>query len=138
LQRMGRLLGESDHARQTERNEELATILSLSPDGLVSFDDAGRVTETNPSSLAPTGWAQPDLIGGSRADFWARFSQLGPIAEPEPGIASILRLLLPRSGLGMTIVKEILDIHGGRVEIASQPGHGTSVILWLPWAAPRG
>ncbi|MBF8292084.1 MAG: histidine kinase [Steroidobacteraceae bacterium] len=358
LQRMGRLLGDSDHARQaaearlTERNEELSTILSLSPDGLVSFDDAGSVTETNPAFLALTGWARSELIGWTRTNFWARLSQLGPIEEPEPGSASILRLLRPRpvvlecrvvgaaggaqvayfrditsadeldrmksqflataahelrspiavitgyteflqasdppavqrgeilatmrrhgdhitgivtelldlariearagrdftmirqplapavrrfvetfrigedarvptlagdigdaevfidadkfcqalgnvlsnackyspagspvivrfaagerevgvevqdegsgmeaevverifdrffrgseatgvpgSGLGMTIVKEILDIHGGRVEIASQPGHGTSVILWLPWAAPRG
>jgi len=45
---------------------------------------------------------------------------------------------VPGSGLGMTIVKEILDIHGGRVDIASQPGRGTSVILWLPRAAARG
>ena len=102
LQRMGRLLGDSDHARQaaearlTERNEELSTILSLSPDGLVSFDDAGSVTETNPAFLTLTGWARSDLIGRSRVDFWARFSRLGPIAEPEPGVASILRLLRPR------------------------------------------
>jgi len=45
---------------------------------------------------------------------------------------------VPGSGLGMTIVKEILDIHGGRVEISSRPGQGTTVILWLPLAAPRG
>ena len=45
---------------------------------------------------------------------------------------------VPGSGLGMTIVKEILDIHGGRVEISSRPQHGTAVILWLPRAAARG
>ena len=42
------------------------------------------------------------------------------------------------TGLGMSIVKEILDIHGGRIEIASAPGVGTVVTLWLPRAAPRG
>ncbi len=102
LQRMGRLLGDSDQARQaaearlTERNEELSTILSLSPDGLVSFDGAGSVTETNPAFLALTGWQRSDLIGLSRAEFWARFAQLGPVSEPRPGAAAILRLLHPR------------------------------------------
>jgi signal transduction histidine kinase len=42
------------------------------------------------------------------------------------------------TGLGMSIVKEIIDIHGGRVEIESAPGKGTSVTLWLPLAEPRG
>ena len=45
---------------------------------------------------------------------------------------------VPGSGLGMSIVKEIMDIHGGRIEIASKPLQGTSVTLWLPRAAPRG
>ncbi len=38
----------------------------------------------------------------------------------------------------MSIVKEILDIHGGRVEIESAPGEGTAVTLWLPQVSPRG
>lgn len=36
------------------------------------------------------------------------------------------------SGLGMSLVKEYMDIFGGEVEIASQPGQGTEVVLWLP------
>jgi signal transduction histidine kinase len=35
----------------------------------------------------------------------------------------------------MSIVKEILDLLGGRVDLASEPGRGTTVTLWLP-AAP--
>jgi len=42
------------------------------------------------------------------------------------------------TGLGMSIVKEIIDIHGGRIELESKPGEGTAVTLWLPRAAPRG
>lgn len=102
LQHVGRLLGESDGARQaaeaslTERNEELSTILSLSPDGLVSFDAAGRVTETNPAFLVLTGWERSQLIGRPRAEFWARLGELGSVEEPPPGVATILRLLRPR------------------------------------------
>ncbi len=36
------------------------------------------------------------------------------------------------TGLGMSIVKEIVDLHGGRLELASEPGAGTTVTLWLP------
>ena len=37
-----------------------------------------------------------------------------------------------RSGLGLTIVREIADRHGGTVAVASQPGRGSTFVLWLP------
>ena len=39
---------------------------------------------------------------------------------------------MPGSGLGMAIVKEILQLHGGRLAIASEFGKGTRMTLWLP------
>ena len=39
------------------------------------------------------------------------------------------------TGLGMSIVSEILALHEGRVEITSEPGAGTEVTLWLRTAA---
>jgi len=39
------------------------------------------------------------------------------------------------TGLGMSIVKEIVDHHGGEVALASAPGQGTRVSVWLPAAA---
>lgn len=36
------------------------------------------------------------------------------------------------SGLGLAIAKAIVDAHGGSLEVASQPGHGTTVTLRLP------
>ncbi|WP_137174475.1 ATP-binding protein [Massilia sp. HP4] len=39
---------------------------------------------------------------------------------------------VPGNGLGMTIVREIVAVHCGQVEIASVPGDGASVTLWLP------
>jgi len=39
---------------------------------------------------------------------------------------------IPGTGLGMSIVKEILSLHGGEVEFDSEVGVGTTVTLWLP------
>jgi PAS domain S-box-containing protein len=39
---------------------------------------------------------------------------------------------IPGTGLGMTIVKEIIELHGGEVTVSSTFGEGTTVILWLP------
>jgi signal transduction histidine kinase len=39
---------------------------------------------------------------------------------------------IPGTGLGMTIVKEILQFHGGHVDVRSQFGVGTTITLWLP------
>ena len=38
-------------------------------------------------------------------------------------------------GLGLPIVKQIMEKHGGDVEIESRPGKGTTVTLWLPCGA---
>jgi signal transduction histidine kinase len=35
-------------------------------------------------------------------------------------------------GLGLAIVRDIVKTHGGKMEIKSSPGEGTSIILYLP------
>lgn len=43
---------------------------------------------------------------------------------------------IPGTGLGMSIVKEILELHGGHVQVHSLPGQGTRMELWLPMDHP--
>lgn len=42
---------------------------------------------------------------------------------------------VPGTGLGMTILKEIIDLHGGRIVVESEFGVGTEVTLFLPVAS---
>ncbi|MHA6529107.1 sensor histidine kinase [Paenibacillus sp. BAC0078] len=36
------------------------------------------------------------------------------------------------SGIGLSIVKRIADLHHARIEVDSEPGAGTTISLWLP------
>jgi len=45
---------------------------------------------------------------------------------------------IPGIGMGLAIVKEIVDIHNGRINVTSQKGSGSSFRVWLPISKTAG
>jgi signal transduction histidine kinase len=67
------------------------------------------------------------------------------VEDDGPGIAAdhLDRLFEPffttkfsGTGLGLAISKSIVEQHGGRIEVTSQPGRGTTFLLFLHQHAP--
>lgn len=42
---------------------------------------------------------------------------------------------IPGTGLGMSIVRQSIDLHGGRIEVSSEVGQGTRFVVTLPGVA---
>jgi len=85
--------------------------------------------EATGGEAAPWGLRIEDTGIGMTAEQLARVSERFYRADASGTI--------PGTGLGMSIVKEIMGLLGGRLALASTPGAGTQVTLWLPAAPAR-
>ena len=45
---------------------------------------------------------------------------------------------MPGSGLGLAIVRQVIDRHGGQLQVTEAPGGGARFALWLPGVAAAG
>ncbi|MCE9506750.1 MAG: PAS domain-containing protein [Alphaproteobacteria bacterium] len=63
--------------------------------------------------------------------------KIGVVTMPFEQLASELTRKHEGSGLGLAITKDLIELHGGTLEIESEPGIGTSVTVLLPKKIPE-
>jgi signal transduction histidine kinase len=100
----------------------------------------------NAVRIAPSGTAIRVRAGREGPWVWMAVEDQGPGIAPDDHDRVFQRFwrgdpaasrAQGRSGLGLTIVRQIAEAHGGEVKLASEPGHGAAFALWLPaLAAP--
>jgi signal transduction histidine kinase len=99
----------------------------------------------NAVRLAPSGSAIRLAAGRENGWVWLAVEDQGPGIAPEDQERVWMRFWRGerrrsrddgRSGLGLTIVRQIVERHHGRVQLASEVGRGSTFVLWFPGAEP--
>ncbi len=83
---------------------------------LSAYREGGRVALV----VADTGVGVPEQ---DQTRIFERFERGNPRGQSGPG-------------LGLSLVKSFIELHGGTVELDSRPGVGTTVTCWLSDRAP--
>lgn len=68
----------------------------------------------------------PGIPADELPRIWESFSR-GELVRSSPNRGS---------GLSLAVVRQLTELHGGRVEATSELGQGTTLRIWLPTARP--
>ncbi|MEO0494763.1 MAG: ATP-binding protein [Actinomycetota bacterium] len=97
----------------------IANAVRLAPEGTNVTVSADRFDDWNFISVADEG---PGIAPENHVRIFQRFWRGDQGEARQAG----------RSGLGLTIVRQIVEAHGGRVDLASDVGRGSTFVLWFP------
>lgn len=140
-------------AAQQERleNRQLRLVVEEDPATPCLHADARRITQilgelmSNAEKFTPPGGTVGLRIGPADHEVRLEVWDTGQgIPAPElahiwTGTTQLERTDSERRGglgLGLAIVRLLVELHGGRIELQSEPGQGTRVIIHLPMAGP--
>jgi signal transduction histidine kinase len=116
-------------------------------DGLVALGEADALCRAvgnllaNAARLAPTGSTVRIATGSRDGWLWVAVADEGPGIAPEDQPLVFDRFWRgagtragrgAHAGLGLAIVRQIVEGHGGHVRLRSSPGVGSTFVLWLP------
>lgn len=100
-------------------------------DGRVLVVSASKVQDGQPWSLMVITDNGPGIPEEHLPYIFNRFYRLDPArTRTEEGAAA----LVSSSGLGLAIAQSIAQVYGGKIEVQSQEGKGSTFTVWLPAA----
>jgi signal transduction histidine kinase/GAF domain-containing protein len=117
-----------------DRNQMIQVFTNLLSNAINYTEPGGHIQVQTRSVKDKDGeWTaltvQDDGLGISEADRAHIFDRFYRGAAEGMGI--------PGTGLGLTIVKEIVELHGGRIQVESEPCVGSAFTVYLPaWREP--
>ena len=136
---LGLLRPELENRRLVVRDECMRNLPKARFDGAQIKQVLVNLVKNAMQAMAPEGVLT--LATGSGPDaVWVAVSDTGSGIPPE----KLSRIFEPfyttkqkGSGLGLLIVQRIVRAHGGRIELDSRVGKGTTFRLWIPLVEPR-
>jgi two-component system phosphate regulon sensor histidine kinase PhoR len=95
---------------------------------------------SNAIKYTPAGGMVSFSAGLEEKELWIRVSDTGPGIPPDEQARIFTPLYRSQSGrrfpqgmgLGLTIAREMVIAHGGRLEVESSVGLGSRFTIWLP------
>jgi signal transduction histidine kinase len=104
----------------------ITNAIKYTPEGGIIKVRAVRVEDVVRIEVADNG------VGIPQEDQPRLFQEFVRVHKNKPGMTDI-----PGSGLGLYIVRQIVEAHGGRVDLKSAPGQGSIFAMELPISAPE-
>jgi signal transduction histidine kinase len=122
------------------------TIAAFAPTGLVLDGDRDALRRaqanlvSNAVRVAPSGSTIHCRAGRLAGWLWFGVRDSGPGIEPDHQALVFRRAWREGAttatgegrGLGLALVRQIAEAHGGTVSVASRPGEGSSFVVWVP------
>jgi len=117
------------HADERAAKQMIINLLS----NAVKFTPAGGIVTLKFRNLGAAGVAisvEDNGIGMTPAE-------LEKAMQPFGTVDSELARQRKGTGIGLTLVKSLVELHGGTLDLASEKGKGTTATITLPWISPR-
>ncbi|MBE9029332.1 response regulator [filamentous cyanobacterium LEGE 11480] len=120
-----------------DRQRIRQVLISLLNNAVKFTPESGRITFTvHPQSVADTTGLCPQgylQITVSDTGIGVAPEDIDSLFNPFVQIDSALNRRYEGTGLGLSLVKQIIKLHGGQVAVTSEVDVGSSFIVYLPW-----
>jgi signal transduction histidine kinase len=103
------------------------------------LDNAAKFMGSQPEPQIEIG-SVGDVTQRRQSTFFVRDNGIGIAPEHFERIFGLFNKLEPRSegtGIGLALVKRIIEVHGGRIWVESEAGQGTTFFFTLPTQPPQ-